>query len=275
MDKHIKLICLDLDGTTLRDISTISDRNVYSIKKAYDMGIKIAFVTGRLFVHSMYFSQVIGIKPYIICNNGTYVYDTISGSLLYSSFLGVDNLVKIYKFVKGKNFNVHYSTIDTIYSNTEMKDYVNEHVKGKYTMNVFVVYSEDYWKSIFKNKGDQICKAVIACDDNKKLEIVLEEIRKTDEFEVEYSWINTVEILKKGDGKGNGIKVLKGYLGLNTENVMCIGDGENDISMFCESGCRVAMGNAIDKLKDKADFITLNVSEDGVAYAIERLLENY
>ena len=103
---------------------------------------------------------------------------------------------------------------------------------------------------------------------------MLIKVREIGDFEVEYSWVNTVEILKKGEGKGTGIRNLKKYLNLKTENVMCIGDSENDVSMFKECGYKVAMKNGIDKLKDMADFITLDVSEDGVAYAIKKLLES-
>ena len=271
----IKLICLDLDGTTLKDISNISKENICSIRKAYHKGIKIALSTGRLFIHGLYFSKVINIYSYIIGNNGTYVYDTLNDKVIYSSFFGVDNLVKIYKFVKGKNFNVHYSTIDTIYSNVSISDYHNESNKGKYAMKEVVIEDEKYWYSVFEKHGNEICKAVVYSDDIAELELILNEIRDTNEFQVEYSWENTVEILKKGDGKGTGVKILKNYLGIDTKNVMCIGDSENDVSMFVESGYKVAMGNAIDILKEKADFVTLDVLDNGVSYAIEKLLEQY
>lgn len=275
MKNCIKLICLDLDGTTLKDISNISKENIQSIRKANDKGIKIALTTGRLFIHGMYFSKIIGIDSYIIGNNGTYVYDTSKDKIIYSSFLGVDNLVKIYKFVKGKNFNVHYSTIDTIYSNVSIRDHHNETEKGNYAMKEVIVENEEEWISIFEKHGNEICKAVAYSDEISKLEILINEIKNTNEFEVEYSWENTVEILKKGDGKGTGVRNLKNYLGINTNNVMCIGDSENDISMFGESGYKVAMGNAIEILKEKSDFVTLGVLENGVSYAIEKLLEQY
>ena len=51
MHSNIKLICLDLDGTTLKDISNISEGNIEYINKAYNSGIKIALVTGRLFIN--------------------------------------------------------------------------------------------------------------------------------------------------------------------------------------------------------------------------------
>lgn len=275
MGDNIKLLCLDLDGTTLKDVCNIPEKNIEYIRKAYERGIKIALVSGRLFIHVVYFSKVLGIPTYIIGNNGTYVYDLEKEKLIYSSFLGVDNLVKIHNFVKEKPFNVHYSTIDTIYSNNKTEDYHNEEDKKEYAMKEFVIKDDETWDKIFKNHGPKVSKVVASSKDSQKLSSLIEEIRQIGDFEIEYSWINTIEILNKGEGKGRGLVELKNYLGLDTSNVMCIGDSGNDLSMFRESGYKVAMGNAIEDLKEKADFITLKNDENGVAYAIEKLLQYF
>lgn len=275
MGENIKLICLDLDGTTLKDVCSISSKNIEYIRKAYEKGIKIALVSGRLFIHVVYFSRVLGIPTYIIGNNGTYVYDLEKQEVIYSSFFGVDNLVKIHNFVKEKPFNVHYSTIDTIYSNSKLEDYHNEEDKREYAMKEVVVRDDREWSDIFKNHGKEISKVVISSKDNKKLSDLIYEIGHIGDFQIEYSWINTIEILNRGEGKGRGLVELKRYLGLSTQDVMCIGDSENDLSMFRESGYKVAMYNAIDKLKEVADFITLRNDEDGVAFAIKKLLQYF
>ncbi len=275
MHSNIKLICLDLDGTTLKDISNISECNIEYINKAYNSGIKIALVTGRLFIHCLYFSKVLGIPIYAVGNNGTYVYDVENNKVVYSNFFGVDFLVKIHKFVREKHFNTHYSTIDTIYSNNKLEDYHNEEDKKEYSMKEVVIDSEDSWDNVFKNHGDNICKVVVSSNDQNKLNDLILKVMELGEFEIEYSWVNTIEILKKGEGKGKGIIELRKYLDIDKKDIMCIGDSENDISMFRECGYKVAMNNAIDKLKEKADFITLDFDKDGVAYAIKNLLEHF
>ncbi len=275
MSNNIKLICLDLDGTTLKDVSNISKRNKDMIKKIHEQGVKIALASGRILSHCLYFSELMEVPAYIIGNNGTYVYDSKNKKDIYSSFLGVDNLLKIHNFVKGKSFNVHYSTTDTIYTNMNLSVYHNEEEKGKYAMKEIVIpggKDDTQWQSVFENNSNQILKAVISSEYEHQIEELIKTISPKDLFEVEYSWENTIEILKKGEGKGTGLKNLKKYLDLKTEDVMCIGDSGNDISMFKESGYKVAMGNAISQLKSMADFVTLNVNEDGVAHAIEKIL---
>lgn len=80
------------------------------------------------------------------------------------------------------------------------------------------------------------------------------------------------EILHKDASKGNAVELLAGHLGIRREEVVCIGDNENDLTMIEYAGCGVAMGNAVPKVKAIADFETRTNNEHGVAYAIEKLV---
>ncbi|MFU0825856.1 MAG: hypothetical protein ACFWTK_12930 [Clostridium sp.] len=78
--------------------------------------------------------------------------------------------------------------------------------------------------------------------------------------------------MKKGISKGNAVKILAEFYGLKREEVICIGDGENDLSMIKYAGLGIAMGNAPDYVKKEADYITETNDEDGVAKAIEKFI---
>ena len=78
-----------------------------------------------------------------------------------------------------------------------------------------------------------------------------------------------LEILDKRVNKGTGVKSLADALGIKAEEVMAIGDQENDIAMIEYAGVGVAMDNAIPSVKEIANFVTKSNLEDGVAYAIE------
>ena len=60
-------------------------------------------------------------------------------------------------------------------------------------------------------------------------------------------------------------------MGISREEVIAFGDQELDISMLEAAGMGVAMGNAIDELKEKADFVTKTNNEAGIAYALEHI----
>lgn len=72
-------------------------------------------------------------------------------------------------------------------------------------------------------------------------------------------------------GKERGIEAMIHHLGLSTEDVVVFGDEFNDLSMFDFAATSVAMGNAIDLLKEKATFVTRSVEEDGIEYACKKL----
>ena len=80
------------------------------------------------------------------------------------------------------------------------------------------------------------------------------------------------EIFSKDASKGNGVKALSAHLGIEKEEIACIGDGENDSFMFEESGLKIAMGNAEEMLKQRADYVTSSNRHDGAAEAIEKYI---
>ena len=81
-----------------------------------------------------------------------------------------------------------------------------------------------------------------------------------------------LEIANKNVNKGKSIVRLGEIVGIKTEEMIAIGDGENDISMLQSAGYSIVMGNATDKVKEHADFITKSNIEDGVAYAIKTII---
>lgn len=68
--------------------------------------------------------------------------------------------------------------------------------------------------------------------------------------------------------KANGIRAIAQKLGIDISETMAFGDGGNDISMLKAAGTSVAMGNALDKVKANASYVTTSVDEDGIANAL-------
>ena len=81
-----------------------------------------------------------------------------------------------------------------------------------------------------------------------------------------------LEFLDKTVNKGTGVKLLAEKLNIRQDEIICIGDAENDIHMIEFAGLGVAMGNAFDNVKRAADFITKTNEEDGVAHVIDKFI---
>lgn len=84
------------------------------------------------------------------------------------------------------------------------------------------------------------------------------------------------DITAKEADKGKGILAMAAYIGLDPQHTMAFGDGGNDTSMIRSAGIGVAMGNALDSLKQEADFTTTSVDEDGILNALRHfhLIDN-
>ena len=81
------------------------------------------------------------------------------------------------------------------------------------------------------------------------------------------------EILPKGASKASALQALSQTLGYSKDQVMALGDANNDLEMLRFAGYSVAMGNGNAAVKEIADFITLTNDEDGVAHTINKLIE--
>ena len=81
-----------------------------------------------------------------------------------------------------------------------------------------------------------------------------------------------MQVLPLGASKGSGLAWLLNHLSIPFENVLAIGDGENDLEMIEMVGVGVAMGNAGPKVKAIADAVVTSNDDDGVAEAIRRFV---
>lgn len=79
------------------------------------------------------------------------------------------------------------------------------------------------------------------------------------------------EISPEGISKSTGMMELLQFLGRQQEDTVAFGDGPNDLEMMEFSACSVAMGNAIDSVKERADLVTDDISRDGLFKAMQKL----
>ena len=83
---------------------------------------------------------------------------------------------------------------------------------------------------------------------------------------------NNLEFTRADASKGVGLRKLAEILGVNPDATMAIGDTENDLAIIEAAGIGVAMGNATDAVKARADYVTTTNTKDGVAAAIEHFI---
>ena len=124
-----------------------------------------------------------------------------------------------------------------------------------------------------EKSGKPIEKIQVFSGKKEKLESIKNKLEPFDDLELAISTSGYIEITQKDAQKGKALEHLCRYLGIHMEEVMAIGDNENDHSMLVRAGYPIAMGNANEEIKKIAKYVTASNDESGVAKAIyEKLL---
>jgi len=176
-----------------------------------------------------------------------------------------------------------FNECDSVISSKKFNDDKNIYVKMNKELpedrRVRLLYTDDMHETI-NNEGDEILKCIcidesaIETKNYERLNEARKEILKVGGFEIESSFRNNFEVMCEGVSKGRAAKVLADFYGISKDEVMCIGDNENDLSMIEYAGMGVAMGNAEESVKKVANYITDTNNNSGVAKAINKFIIN-
>ncbi|WP_455543401.1 HAD family hydrolase [Intestinibacter sp.] len=269
-----KLIVSDMDGTLLGDNHKITEENKIALRKALEKGIKIVPASGRIYNSAREHFDFLDINTPLIACNGAIIKETKTNKLIYKNSIPNDTCLKIIDvFERNKVYYQLYSENTMMCKNLSKADQkkTQERLKNFFNDDINVYFGDDLKEEMAKHK---ILK-IIAIDDHDmdKLNRVKEELSDIEGIETTSSWFNNVEIMNKGVNKGEALKALIEYLGMDKEEVIAFGDNYNDLPMLELAGMGVVMGNADDAVKEKGDYVTSKNTEDGVAKAIYKFLE--
>jgi len=271
-----KMVCIDMDGTLLGKGKKISEENKKAIKRVHEKGIEVVVATGRIYNNAEYYSHILGVNSPVIAANGAIVRDKINNKVIYENPINNDECLKLIDLLFEMKMFFHFYTIDAIYSNSLVTDLATkiymkkqkgyEELKIKY----HIIKDKKTWKDIFKKNNNEINKCIAMTPNPKKMIEFKEKLKEIKGIVYFGSGSRSVEINNGGVSKGNAVKALAEYYGIKREEIVAIGDNENDLSMIEYAGIGVAMGNAIDSVKNVADYITSSNKDNGVAKALEK-----
>ena len=278
---NYKLICIDMDGTLLdNSAKNIPNENLEAIKSATEKGAKVAITTGRLFTSARYFSDLIGVKTPVIASNGAYIREKDSDKVIAEFLLGEENIKAILDVVKEYDIRVFFNTVDTVITDKDILQgnaYMEMNKDLPKEMQVKFLINEDLKSTSLRYK-DEILKCICINENNvyntKEIEELKMKLKEIDSIEVVSSNHNNFEIMNKGVSKGKAVETLAKEYGIPKDEVIAIGDGENDLSMIKYAGLGVAMGNSSDFIKEQADYVTDTNVNAGVGNVIKKFVLN-
>lgn len=264
-----KLVALDVDGTLLNEDRKITDKVKFSIQKAKEKGIKIIIVSGRGFRGVESLVRELGLEDLVVSLNGAAVTDSTGETLVFSEHLDSKICSNILKLSEEMNISTLLFVDKDVYA--EKYDYAAEIFEENDRVKVNCIH-----RKLSEFYRDQPAGKLLMIGEHERLNDFKEMVWKKygNKINVTFSMPHFLEVYSPNINKGVVLNKVAEYYGIKRDEIIAIGDGENDIPMIEYAGLGVAMGNANDKVKEKASFITKTNSEDGVAYVLEKYILN-
>lgn len=267
MNEKIKLVCVDLDGTLLKNDKTISEKTISAAKQAAERGIEIVPVTGRpLSGLPQAVKRLPGVR-YAVTSNGACITELRSGRKIYSAPLPNRKSVEIMHLLNEKGC-LYEAFADDV-------GYIESALMEKYRQKFTGTPVGDYIFGSRKLVPD-ICalfESEKKCADEIFINLPCEEERNllasylSSDSSLDFCLLekNFLEVLNCGTNKGRALGFLCSYFNVKKENTAAFGDNENDLPLLEAAGMSVAMGNASEKVKNLAKAVTETNENDGVA----------
>jgi Cof subfamily protein (haloacid dehalogenase superfamily) len=262
MESNYKLVASDIDGTLLNSKKELTSNNKSIIEEAIRNNIIFAISTGRPYITTRIISDLFDYDLPLILYNGACVMTSKSRKLIYQQNLTRQQALSIIKIINENNGTYSFWKNECFYVN-RIDSYISKYIKDTVIKPIMINRDTDM---------DDITK-VIWFDENVNLRLfqrtLLQDLKEVNFFTTLPTYL---EFVSKGISKATALEMLGKFYHIRREEMMAIGDGQNDIPMITYAGLGVAVENAEEELKEKADFITLSNDNDGVAYAIKKFI---
>lgn len=263
-----KVIAIDMDGTLLNSHNQISLRTRNAITRAKEKGVHIVLATGRILKSAMIFADDLKLDNPILACNGAIILDA-SRNVIYNRPLEMDLANKIMELARDYNVYYHFYNEESLFSNHYIKEIVDYYSNKLQRIDVRIFEDKN---EILTDKSLNIFKFLFIDNDMERLNNLRRDFSTIDGLNVTKSWADNIEVMDFRASKGIGLEYLCNEMNISPDQVIAIGDNENDLSMLRYAGFGVAMGNSDEKVKLEADYITETNDKDGVAKVIEKFI---
>lgn len=263
----IKLIAVDLDGTLLCSGGrTVHERNVRALERAAACGVRVVVCTGRIFTAAVKYARLVPGDQPVICVNGAVV--RTSRSLAYMRRVSMPSQTAraVLGLLHECGANIWLYSGDLCWAERESP--ALDKMRLRTDVEVRFAPRLDELEPLRAEK--------IFCmqtpEETVRLRALAAERLGVSVY-VTLPLPEYLEILSPEATKGKALTLLAAELGVAKEEIAAFGDGLNDMELFDAAGLTVAMGNAADELKARADLVAPTNNEGGVGQVVERILD--
>lgn len=272
MSMKYKALFTDFDGTLFSDDFKISEKDIDAINKYVAAGGKFFISTGRLFNSIYPYLKSMNVKSdMIVVSQGAEVYDVNTKEPLLRQLISIPLAHRVFDYIyKAMEENDQLTAMmyidDEVYFIDKLPEYrkifcdilhIHPHIITsslheyldkiqKEPSKILVMTPEERIESFIKGGEEYLGGDAVFCESRKFL----------------------IEIMPNNINKGTGVKYVADKLGIDMQDVICVGDSDNDLSMIKAAGLGVATANALDRVKIHADYIAPSCNDSPIANII-------
>ncbi len=262
-----RLLACDIDDTLVRFPNPPSPRVQRAIRAARDAGVTVVLISGRAFPRARPLAELLELDTPIVCNHGGSIRDATSGQTLLRRTMPRELVTEIVSWLQRWTVHMFLFDNDHIYRDGTADEIVPD----------FHIYTEDARSTFARDLRPLVPEhtEIVLCTspDSEYLGRIFAAARKRFKgVRVLFTHPFGVDILPQEATKSRALTWLTQYLNIPREEVVAVGNGENDIDMLSWAGLGVAMGDGTPGAKAAADVVAPPFDRDGLAWAIERYI---
>ena len=259
---RIKLIVSDIDGTLVNNNGDLSPQTIQIVKKLQEKDILFSLASQRVHSSIVPLAKQLNIKIPLISLNGTLIQDVKGKVVLNKSIIDEKYVKKALKFAE-----TYYVKIALCYNDeiiyTEDNSVIKDFMTRLGTTYTLVKSYDDHMNNVLE--------IIMSGNDRKVMKHIQGKMQppfglflKVKYYRSQtFQGVFNIEIIRKGVSKRTGLKMLTKYLNISKDEVMVFGDWYNDRDLFQFGGTNIALENAVDELKEMADYVTDKSNDDG------------
>jgi Cof subfamily protein (haloacid dehalogenase superfamily) len=260
-----KMLAIDIDDTLINDDKEITEGTKRALEQALAQGVTVTLATGRMYASAKQMAAQLALNVPLITYQGSLVKNSEDGEILYERSVSGEAAHYIFDYCKRNSLHLQTYLNDILYvqeDNDKSKSY------AALSKIPYTVYPQ------FHELADKPSTKLLMIDEPARLDEIAVELRNHigHLVHITKSKPHFLEIIHREGTKGHALRYLAERYGYDMSQVIAIGDSWNDHEMLEAAGFGVAMGNAVDSLKEIADYVTLSNNEDGVKHVIEKFI---
>lgn len=261
-----RLICSDLDDTLINREGNLCPGTKQAIADYEKRGGVFCIVTGRMTSGAVPLCKELGLKNELATFQGAVISSPTTGEVYYKNSIPCEKAVEIGKFIEENGFYYQTYDGDKFYTATP-NDFTR--LYGRLSHADFVATDKKLSDFIYENKINP--PKILLMEQPEKIPGIMQILR--DKFGKEFL-INTskpfiIEIIPHGINKGLAVEFMAKRHGIKREEIICIGDSENDLTMIEYAGLGVCVASGSSVAKEKADVIAPSCNDDPIKWLID------